>query len=125
MQRDLNTMDSLARKSNDEYMRYKLFCYYNCVTELYDRSLTNLRSKHDPTEAYITGHVRCLSSAFAARKYKFICKIAEENKIEILGTGNKYHLSAQGWIDEYKRLADNGEMDFILKKEKDGRSGTN
>ncbi len=113
-------MDSLERKNNDEfeYMRYKLFCYYNCVTELYDRDLTDLRSEHDPTEAYITGHARYLSSAFAARKYKFICKVAKENKIEILGTGNKYHLSAQGWIDEYKRLMDNGEMDFIFEKEK-------
>lgn len=32
---------------------FKMHCLYNAKTELFDRSLTDMRSKHDPTEAFI------------------------------------------------------------------------
>lgn len=39
---------------NDYEDIYFLFhCLYNAKTELYDRTLTDMRSRHDPTEAFI------------------------------------------------------------------------
>ena len=39
---------------------FKLCCFYHAQTELYDRSLTDLRSSYDKTESYITVENRSL-----------------------------------------------------------------
>lgn len=101
-----------------EYIWYKLCCYYHAKTEIFDRGLTELRSPYDPTEAYIDGRTRSYSNAYALKLRKFIKEIIiklniPNNIISINFDYNKYHFSAQGWIDEYYRLHDAGEMDFI------------
>ena len=103
-----------------EYIWYKLLCYYYAKTELFDRGLTDLRSPYDITEAYIdepTGTVRHLSNNYALKIRKFIVDAAIKLNIpkDIINFNRfqVYHYSAQGWIDEYYRLKENGEMDFL------------
>ena len=74
-------------------------------TELYDRSLTNRRTQHDPTEAFIDGYVRGLSVAFAQnlrREMAIKYNITSFELGEEIGRHRSY--SAQMWIDEYERL---------------------
>ena len=40
-------------KNNYEDIYFLLHCLYNAKTELYDRTLTDMRSRYDPTEAFI------------------------------------------------------------------------
>ena len=99
---------------------YKLRVYYHAQTELFDRTLTDLRSPYDPTEAYIQGREIGLSYANARKMRQFINGVAVALNIpeHITSAGlnaNKYHYSAQDWIDEYNRLVADGEMDFINK----------
>ncbi len=103
-----------------QHLWYKLCCYYHAKTELYDRTLTDLRSPYDPTEAYIQGGIeRGLSNANARKIRRFVNEMAigipEHIKHTSLNT-NKYRYSAQDWIDEYNRLMADGEMDVIEKE---------
>ena len=88
--------------------------------------MTDERRVGDNTEAFIYSdpRVRRLSNKNSILTYKMIQTIAEykfgisrlvfnRNYIEQLKRcGN---LSAQGWIDQYNFLCENGEMDFIEK----------
>lgn len=99
---------------------FKLLCFYHAHTELYDRGLTELRDKYDPTSAYIIGENRHWSNFNAMLCYNFIVKIANDLKIspEIIKAnkfGSRCNLSAQGWIDTYNYLLANGEMGFMEK----------
>jgi hypothetical protein len=87
---------------------FKLTCYYIATTELYDRSLTDERRVEDNTEAftYSDPRIRRLSNKNAILIYVFNRSYKEQLK----RCGN---LSAQGWIDKYNFLCENGEMDFI------------
>ena len=102
-----------------QHLWYKLCVYYHAKTELYDRTLTDLRSPYDPTEAYIQdGIARSLSYANARKIRQFVTEVAIGIPQHIKSIGlnaNKYHYSAQDWIDEYNRLVENGEMDSIDK----------
>lgn len=100
-----------------EYLWYKLCVYYHAKTELYDRTLTDLRSPYDPTEAYIDGRVRSYSNRYALNTRRFVDYVAKRLRItnRNFNEFNNYNYSAQGWINEYYRLKENGEMDFIDK----------
>jgi len=110
-----------VRLNEEEYCEdiwFKLLCFYHAKTELYDRSLTDLRAKYDPTSAFVEGENRRWSNSHAISCYRFITKIATDLRIrpEIIKSnrfGNKCKLSAQGWIDTYNYLLENGEMDFM------------
>ena len=103
---------------------FKLACFYQAKTELYDRSLTDLRDIHDTTSAYIAGENRKYSNAYSFKLYKWIICFGER----VLGIPksvfipnfrkhlNRGRLSAQGWIDTYDHLVKEGEMDFIHKE---------
>ena len=105
-----------------EYLWYKLCVFYHAKTEMFDRTLTDLRSPYDPTEAYIGGKSieRRYSNSYALNLRRFIkeyiAKLGIPDSIVSINFDNdKYHYSAQGWIDEYYRLKNVGEMDFIDK----------
>lgn len=100
----------------------KLCCLYQAKTELYDRSLTDKRSRHDVTEAYLTvGAMVNLSNKYAIELRERIVDYAEKElrieRCEFLKMFNqeiqRHHYSAQGWIDMYNHFKDNGEMEFI------------
>lgn len=101
----------------EDNLWYKLCVYYHAKTELYDRMLTHLRSPYDPTEAYIQGGVeRSLSYANARKIRRFVDRMATgiPENIKHFGLNvNKYHYSAQDWIDIYNKLVTDGEMDTI------------
>lgn len=104
--------------SEADYLWYKLCVYYHAQTELYDRTLTDLRSPHDPTEAYLQGREQGLSWFNARKIRKFVYEAAiklniPEHITSIGLNANKYHCSAQDWIDVYNRLVEYGEMEFI------------
>lgn len=114
-------------KRNDEMtaennMYFKIHCLYNAKTEIYDRTLTDMRDRYDPTSAY-TGYsyeVRNASNLYTYSLYLWCKKkIIQETghsfdvhkwKDSISGYWN---LSAQGWIDLYEYLVENGEMEEI------------
>lgn len=102
----VDTLEDFNHKRN----WYELLCYYHATTEKYDRTLTDVRSKHDPTEAFIdTPYMRSLSNAFAQRCWNDVMNMARNLNIPsyIVNEdrfGHKYHYSAQHWIDEYERL---------------------
>ena len=106
--------------SEEDNLWYKLCVYYHAQTELFDRTLTDLRSPYDSTEAYLQGREINLSYANARKTRQFINEVAiklgipEYIQTKGLNT-NKYRYSAQDWIDEYNRLVADGQMDFIIK----------
>lgn len=101
---------------------FKLCCYYHAKTELYDRELTDKRSRHDPTEAYLdNGSARSLSNKYALELREQIIDFAEKRlnirrdvfRKMFQEQSNHNHYSAQGWIDLYNHLTENGEMEFL------------
>ena len=93
----------------DDTLEYKMACLYMGKTELYDRTLTELRSPFDPTSAFLKNtYERNMSNAYAK---KIRMEISKNNcyplcciKQEI----NKHsYYSAQKWVDEYLRLCGN------------------
>lgn len=100
-------MDSIQ---NNIY--FKMHCLYNAKTELYDRTLTYMRSRHDPTEAFIdvSGRVRSASNQYAKSLYENCKRIIEAetgkpfSRDLWMKSVSSYRLSAQGWIDLYESL---------------------
>ena len=93
---------------------FKMRCLYNAKTEMYDRTLTDMRSKYDPSEAYITSDIRHLSNFNAMRVYKFcvneierVTKKPFDSKLWRDSVRGYHNLSAQGWIDLYEHLVKN------------------
>ena len=85
---------------------YELACLYMGMTEEYDRSLTDERSKYDPTKAFLYyNDIRLKSNRYAKairNKITEDCPILwKEIQDEIHGHIN---FSAQHWIDEYERI---------------------
>ena len=85
---------------------YRLACLYMGITEEYDRSLTYMRDRHDPTEAFLCYNDMCSESnryAKAVRK-----KIIEDYHIPWKEIHDEIHrhinFSAQHWVDEYERI---------------------
>lgn len=119
-----NTYFEIQTKQDDIY--FKMHCLYNAKTEMYDRTLTDRRrDRYDPTSADIdcSHEVRRASNQYAYGLYLW-CKRNIEYE-----TGQPFdaylwkdcvrgyhHLSAQGWIDLYEYLVENGE--FELKESK-------
>lgn len=102
---------------NDIY--FKIHCLYNAKTEIYDRTLTDRRDRFDPTSAFVdcSYEVRSASRSYAISLYQWCKKkIVQETgrpfdihkwKDSIRGYWN---LSAQGWINLYEYLVENGEL---------------
>ena len=101
---------------------FKMHCLYNAKTELFDRSLTDMRSKHDPTEAFIdvSSRVRTASNQYARLLYEN-CKSSIEAKTKVpfsrdlwMSSVSSYrNLSAQGWIDLYEHMVESSEFEGI------------
>lgn len=101
-------------KPVEEDRWFHLLCYYHCQTEMYDRSITDLRSPRDNSEAYFTDPTtKGMSAIYAGKTRRFIDRIA---KTEGITPGKTfYHFSAQGWIDQYLALKKCGKIDWLDK----------
>lgn len=114
----------LVRKSSIEELYYKVRCYYNAQTELYDRTLTDEREPWDNTSAFIhNGYIRKLSNEYAVYLYNFckyvlIQELHEKFDHYMWQSINNSRYKAQHWINECERLKENGEFEFIKKYER-------
>ena len=111
-----------VKKSPIEELYYKVRCYYNAQTELYDRTLTDEREPWDNTSAFIyNGYIRKLSNEYAIHLYRFCKRVLSLQNLyqkfdyNMWKSTNNNKYKAQYWIDEYERLKSNGELDFIEK----------
>lgn len=97
--------------------------FIQCKTELYDRTLTDMRSRYDPTEAFIDGWNKDSSNWYSKKLYDKCVKC-----IEFKTKGRFIHrywkecvwkfqsLSAQGWINLYQQLIKENKYDsWILE----------
>ena len=95
-----------SETTEDKDIFYKIACKYMALTELYDRSLTDMRSRYDPTQAFLyCNEIRSESNGYAAfvrnKIMKDYCVLWKEIQSEICRHNN---YSAQHWIDEYERI---------------------
>ena len=107
--------------NRNDNIYFKMHCLYNAKTELYDRSLTDMRDKYDPTSAYIgySWEVRNASNYYAYSLYLWCKKVIVQKTKRPFNIHTwresikKYwNLSAQGWINLYEYLVENGEFDW-------------
>ena len=97
-------------KNDYKDIYFLLHCLYNAKTELYDRTLTDMRSRYDPTEAFIDGWNKDSSNWYSKTKSRFIHRYWKECVWKFQS------LSAQGWIDLYQQLIKENKYDsWILE----------
>ena len=90
----------------------KIYIYYMAKTELYDRTLTIMRSPYDSTEAFITDKFsRRLSNKYAIT----LSQKLHIGRIKKTIHPSLLHMSAQWYIDVFNNLCENNELDFIEK----------
>lgn len=94
------------QKMSKTDLLYLLACLYMGMTEEYDRSLTDMRSRYDSTEAFLyCSKIYSESNRYAKAVRN---KIIEDYHIpwkEIQSEIHKYNnYSAQHWVDEYERI---------------------
>lgn len=110
-----------VKRSPIEELYYKVRCYYNAQTELYDRLLTDEREPWDNTSAFVHNvYVRKLSNEYAIYLYRFCKRVLIQELYTSFNHNmwtsiNDNRYKAQYWINEYERLKSNGELDFIEK----------
>ena len=65
-------LENGVKKLNSDYedIYFLLHVLYNAKTELYDRTLTDMRSRYDPTEAFINVYNKKWSDWYAINLYK-------------------------------------------------------
>jgi len=81
---------------------YYYACMYMAKTEMFDRTLTDLRSPFDKTEAYVIDHA---SNNLSNRYASMLRKELPISLMDLRKTIRKHRsYNAQQWIDEYKRL---------------------
>lgn len=121
-------LENGVKKLNSDYedIYFLLHVLYNAKTELYDRTLTDMRSRYDPTEAFISSnsYSRSLSNLYSYKLYEK-CRKYIEIKVypssfdcEYWRRCIKYYnnLSAQGWIDLYEWLIKEGHISEEMLK---------
>ena len=93
----------------EDSMPYFLACFYIKYTEEYDRSLSDIRSKYDPTEAIVLGRYQKYSNRYALCCKKYLYDTYPQFKKAMNEEIHKhFNYSAQHWIDEYERLTSDG-----------------
>lgn len=88
---------------------FKFVCFYQAMTELYDRGLTDERSPYDKTEAFVPEKEMGSSELYAKELYRCIREyIWRKTKIpfdiERWRKEIRKRYSAQGWIDTFENF---------------------
>lgn len=88
---------------------FKFVCFYQAMTELYDRGLTDERSPYDKTEAFVSEKIRGSCEVYSQNLYKCIreyiwrkTKVSFDIKRWRKEIRQRY--SAQGWIDLFEHF---------------------
>lgn len=116
---------SLYQQEPIEDIYFKFVCFYMAQNELFDRRLTDLRSPHDKTEAYITGIARRWSNWYSKKSYDWIREYIYKKTKSPFDSSRwnrqkQNNYSAQGWIDIYEYFKNEND-EIILDMEKDFR----
>lgn len=88
----------------------KFACFYHAMTELYDRGLTDMRSPHDKTEAYVSGgYIKSLSNYYSMKMHEcveeyIVYKMEKLFDIHRWKMADSPNYSAQHWIDMFEQL---------------------
>lgn len=104
-------------KMNDLY--YKVCCYWNAKTEMYDSILADGFTYFN--EAYIlNSKLRGYSAEYSRQIFLFcqhvlICECDKPFDENLWKNINNNRHTARQWMKEYERLKSNGELDFIKK----------
>ena len=115
-------LENSVKKLNSDYedIYFLLHVLYNAKTELYDRTLTDMRSRYDPTEAFIDGrnngwnrkklYDKCVKCIELKTRGHFIHRHWKECVWKYKG------FSAQEWINLYQQLIKENKYDsWILE----------
>lgn len=118
VERNMNFKRLYNQKQIEPDIYFKFICFYNAKTELYDRSLTDMRSPFDNTEAYIIGKNRVYSNAFAKSLYDWIVNyvrfyINQPFSRERWNKAQNHSYTAQGWIDMFKYFKNKNDKVII------------
>lgn len=97
---------------------YKVCCYWNAKTELYDRNLIGYEY-YDGTYLVAPKH-RKYSNEYSRQiflfcKHVLICECDKSFDENLWKHINNNKHSARQWIKEYERMVSSGELDFIEK----------
>lgn len=111
---------------------FKFVCFYQAMTELYDRGLTNMRNPYDRTEAYFGGIYReykRFSDYYSKKMYDcvvvyIIHKTNQPFDIRRWKKEIRQGYSAQGWIDLFENFRNNQDEIICDMIEKVGRYDT-
>lgn len=99
---------------------YMAACEYMAKTEMFNRTITDLRSQYDPTEAFVLRGDRLISNANAIRaRNDVIRKYGIENKDLMKEIHDHQWYSAQKWINEYARLL---KVEIMIEELKAGQT---
>ena len=103
-------------KMNDVY--YKVCCYWNAKTEIYDSILAD---SYLYDSAYISNpKLRGYSAEYSRQIFLFcqhvlICECDKPFDENLWKHINNNRYTARQWMKEYERLKSNGELDIIEK----------
>ena len=105
----------------DKNVYYKVCCYWNAKTEIYDSFLTD---SYLYDSAYISNpKLRGYSAEYSRQIFLFcqhvlICECNKPFDENLWKNINNNRYTARQWMKEYERLKSNGELDFIEKYNK-------
>lgn len=105
-------------KMNDLY--YKVCCYWNAKTEMYDCILADGYSYLYDESYILNPKLRGYSAKYSRQIFLFCqhvlcCECERPFYMKLWRTINNNRYTGSQWIDEYEILKSNGELDFIEK----------
>lgn len=111
----------------DIYLRF--VCFYQAVTELYDRTLADMRSPYDKTESFVTGEMKKFSNYYSKKMYDcvvdyIIHKTNQPFDVRRWKKQIRQNYSAQGWIDLFENFKNNKDKIICDMIENVGRYDT-
>lgn len=109
MEDNINWKSYYQQEPIEPDIYFKFVCFYQAMTELYDRGLADERSPCDKTEAFISEKIRGDCEVYSKNLYKCIREyIWRKTKIpfdiERWRKETRKRYSAQGWIDLFEHF---------------------
>ena len=108
----------LSPPDNMYDLYYKVCCYWNAKTELYDLNLIGY--EYDDGTYIVEPKHRKYSNEYSRQIFLFcqhvlICECEKPFDDALWKKINNRRCSARQWIKEYERMVSSGELDFIEK----------
>lgn len=132
MEDNINWKNYYQQEPIEPDIYFKFVCFYQAMTELYDRTLTNMKSPYDKTEAYFGGIYRenkRLSDYHSKKMYDCVVEyiIHKTNQPFDIRRWKKQirkNYSSQGWVDLFQAFKNNQDEIICDMIENVGRYDT-